>query len=255
MFEDYFKDYFGYSHKDKHYLEREKSKKQEIAQRYKFDNYDKFRETVKWLNKYSYYKHRMNVRERVGTDMSEIWRMVDNPEIVPYQLENYVGGRIDYKSLKIGKYVDKIHDIEKRIKIFFDFDYNYPESKELISNFLKDEKNISDFVDALVLGNIAEDLMGLEVFYAMEYHKACGMSLHDQSLSLYNFYNDLSDYIFSNTKDIVEKNFADTGNIIKFIEEEEKRLRMERDLKGSTIETDNKDLPKQKVLSPNNDKK
>ncbi len=255
MFEEYFKDYSGYVHKDSDYLERENRKKQEIAKKYKFDNYDDFRKTVKWLNDYSYYKHKMNARERVGTQMAEIWRMVDNPEKVPYQLENYVGGRIDYKSLKIGKYVDKIHDIEKRIKIFFDFDYNYPESKELISNFLKDEKNISDFVDTLVLGNIAEDLMGLEVFYTMEYHKACGMSLHDQSLSLYNFYNDLSDYIFSNTKDIVEKNFADTGNIIKFIEEEEKRLRMEQDLKESIIETENKDLPKQKVLSPNNDKK
>ena len=129
------------------------------------------------------------------------------------------------------------------------------EKEQKLRNDWEDEKNISDFVDALVLGNIAEDLMGLEVLYTMEYHKACGMSLHDQSLSLYNFYNDLSDYIFSNTKDIVEKNFADTGNIIKFIEEEEKRLCMERDLKESTSETNNEDLPKQKVLSPNNDKK
>ena len=259
MFEEYFKAHFGHVHKDKDYLEREKLKKHEIAQRYKFDNYDKFCEKVKILNEYVKVKHRMNARQRVGTDMSEIWKMVDHPEIVTYQLEKYVGGRIDYKSLKIGKYVDKIHDTEQRIKIFFDFDRNYPESKKLISNFLKDEKNISDFVDALILGKIAEDVMRLEVFYSMEFHKVCNNNikkpLFDEALTLYNFYNDLSDYIFSNTKDIVEKNFADTGNIIKFIEEEEKRLRMEQDLKESIIETENKDLPKQKVLSSNNDKK
>ena len=237
------KDFGEYIHKDSDYLARENRKKQELAEKYKFDNYDDFKKTVKWLNDYSYYKHKMNTQERVGIQMAEIWRMVDNPEIVTYELENYVGGRFDYKSLKIGKYVDKIHDIEKRIKLFYNFDYNYPESKELIRSFLNDEKNINDFVDALILGNIAEDLIGLEVFYTMEYHKASGMSLHDQSLSLYNFYNDLSDYIFSNTKDIVENNYVDTDNIFKYIEEEEKRLRTKRDLNNC-----NNNLPKQKVF-------
>ena len=259
MFEEYFKAHFGHVHKDKDYLEREKLKKQEIAQRYKFDNYDKFREKVKILNEYVKVKHRMNARERVGTYMSEIWKMVDHPEIVTYQLEKYVGEEYGYKSLKIGKYVDKIHDIEQRIKIFFDFDCNYPESKKLISNFLKDEKNISDFVDALILGKIAEDVMILEVFYSMEFYKACNNNINkpffDEALTLYNFYNDLSDYIFENTKDVVEKNYIETGNIIKFIEDEERKLRMEIDLKESKTEYENVEIPKQKVLSPNNDKK
>ena len=259
MFEEYFKAHFGHVHKDKDYLEREKLKKQEIAQRYKFDNYDKFREKVKILNEYVKVKHRMNARERVGTYMSEIWKMVDHPEIVTYQLEKYVGEEYGYKSLKIGKYVDKIHDIEQRIKIFFDFDCNYPESKKLISNFLKDEKNISDFVDALILGKIAEDVMRLEVFYSMEFYKACNNNINkpffDEALTLYNFYNDLSDYIFENTKDVVEKNYIETGNIIKFIEDEERKLRMEIDLKESKTEYENVEIPKQKVLSPNNDKK
>ena len=69
------------------------------------------------------------------------------------------------------------------------------------------------------------------------------MSLHDQSLSLYNFYNDLYDYVFSNTKDIVEKNFTDTDNIFKYIEEEEKRLCIKRNLNNC-----NNELPKQKVF-------
>ena len=259
MFEEYFKAHFGHVHKDKDYLEREKLKKQEIAQRYKFDNYDKFCEKVKILNEYVKVKHRMNARERVGIDMSEIWKMVDHPEIVTYQLEKYVGEEYGYKSLKIGKYVDKIRDIEQRIKIFFDFDCNYPESKKLISNFLKDEKNISDFVDALILGKIAEDVMILEVFYSMEFYKACNNNINkpffDEALTLYNFYNDLSDYIFENTKDVVEKNYIETGNIIKFIEDEERKLRMEIDLKESKTEYENVEIPKQKVLSPNNDKK
>ena len=241
------KDFGEYIHKDSDYLERKKLKKQEIAERYKFDNYDKFREKVKILNEYVKVKHRMNARERVGIQMAEIWVMVDHPEIVTYELEKYVGEEYDYKSLKIGKYVDKIHDIEQRIKIFFDFDRNYLESKKLISNFLKDEKNISAFVDALILGKIAEDLMKLEVFYSMEFHKACNNNIKkpffDEALTLYNFYNDLSDYIFSNTKDIVEKNYEDTGKIIKFIEDEETKLRMERDLNNC-----NNELPKQKVF-------
>jgi len=237
------KDFGEYIHKDSDYLERERLKKQEIAERYKFDNYDDFRKTVKWLNHYSYYKHKLNTGECIGVAMFDLCNTIENPKIDSYDLENYIGGRFDYMSQKIGKHVDEIHKIERRIKIFFNFDDNYPESKELIRRFLNDEKNISDFVDALVIGNIAEDLMELDISYTMEYHKACGMSLHDQSLSLYNFYNDLYDYVFSNTKDIVEKNFTDTGNIIKFIEDEETKLRMERDLNNC-----NNELPKQKVF-------